>query len=63
MDPNETLRCALSMAYRIIRDGNDGIDPTSEDAEILAAHFIALHNWITSGGFIPNAWMNPNSKE
>jgi len=60
MDPNQALRDALEAARAIIaaRDtyGGNGAEPSLEDVETLAERVLALDEWITGGGFLPEAW-------
>lgn len=53
MDPNEALN--------IIRDyvqqcWADGIPLGSAGQEDLFEHIVALDNWLSRGGFLPDAW-------
>jgi hypothetical protein len=63
MDPNATLYTALNAARNIIK----AIDATSHEEDIdanalehdasdLAEALIALDEWITKGGFVPERW-------
>lgn len=51
MDPNETLRQLRVFAQEVI-----GADDSSPVAKHLASHVWALDQWLTGGGFLPNAW-------
>ena len=53
MDPDANLRAQLLIAQRIV-DASPGLD-----AERLAELVLALHDWITCGGFLPAAWCPP----
>ena len=51
MDPNENLKEQLALATSIV---NEECDET--EAPRLAELVLAMHEWITRGGFIPAAW-------
>ncbi len=55
MDPNENLNEQLRLAD-IIQDGMLGPDYDLADIDRLAELVIALDEWITKGGFIPQRW-------
>ena len=66
MDPNQTLKNLRSLveAVNAELDDSENLGPSrlaSTDlvccAHELAQHFEALDQWITSGGFLPEAWM------
>lgn len=56
MDPNTALENARVAAGSVVSaiDGNGGDLTTSADA--LAEAFQALDQWLSSGGFLPEAW-------
>lgn len=69
MDPNANLERQLEDAREIVRVADDpavGWDWESTDrdyleqvaraAHQLAAHVLALHDWLSGGGFLPDAW-------
>jgi hypothetical protein len=51
MDPNTNLDTQLRLARQLLAR-----ESTPEDAADLAEHMLALHEWITSGGFLPKTW-------
>lgn len=59
MDPDANLERQLELAQEIV-DARDAEDPDAEHlgalADALAEHVLALHDWIASGGFLPQAW-------
>ena len=56
MDPNETLRRLRELAEREL----NAPDPDHAD---WAEWFQALDQWITSGGFLPYAWVEGGAVE
>jgi len=50
MDPNEALRAAREAVDRFL------YRHSPEAAEELAERFVALDDWLTSGGFPPTDW-------
>jgi hypothetical protein len=50
MDPNATLRKLRELVMRV-QGGTGRVDP-EEFAELVEA----LDGWLTSGGFLPEAW-------
>lgn len=58
MDPNEALRKIREFG-RIVRD-EDASDAQRYDAATdLAEHVQALDEWLSRGGFPPEAWVEP----
>lgn len=55
MDPNETLKEARKLARAIVDAGDIAA------GEALAELFLALDEWLTRGGFPPNAWYGPGA--
>lgn len=53
MDPDEYLNEQLEISKRIL-DGDEEID--ENDVSRLAELVVSLHEWMTSGGFMPAAW-------
>lgn len=53
MDPNETLTSAIVLARTIV-DSEASDDNANELAELV----LALDEWLTKGGFYPDAWGN-----
>jgi hypothetical protein len=53
MDPNANLAEQRRIALSIL-EGDDG------DAERLAELVQALDEWLTKGGFLPDAWRVPS---
>lgn len=66
MDPNENLQPQLRVATTIQKiwddcneDGTltvDQSDEVSNQAAELAELVLAMHGWISKGGFLPRAW-------
>jgi hypothetical protein len=54
MDPNETLKSIRDLAAEILR--NDGYDRVAGDR--LAEEVTALDKWLSTGGFLPDAWLD-----
>ena len=52
MDPNANLSEQLELAKAIVATDH----PEPEDAERLAELVLALDDWITRGGFLPDSW-------
>jgi hypothetical protein len=57
MDPNETLRLLRERAANVIRQADEGLD-NPEACFDLAEAFQNLDEWISKGGFLPDAWKN-----
>lgn len=55
MDPNANLKQQLELAAEIIRL-SEADEDASNEAFDLAELVEALNAWITSGGFLPEAW-------
>jgi hypothetical protein len=51
MDPTANLEEQLDIVEDILLDRSRDADPTR-----LAELVIALHNWISNGGFLPKQW-------
>lgn len=56
MDPNETLKQLLALAKRIQEADDRDEDLCPGEAAELADGVVALHSWMRSGGFLPDAW-------
>jgi hypothetical protein len=56
MDPNANLEEQLRLAARIVEDGDSGVGASSLHADRLAELVLALNEWITNGGFLPERW-------
>ncbi len=56
MDPDANLEEQRRLAQRIIADEESGMGSATLDADRLAELVIALDEWITNGGFLPEAW-------
>ena len=60
MDPNQTLKNLRSLVEAVNADLDDSRNLAATDlvccAHELAQYFEALDQWITSGGFLPQAW-------
>jgi hypothetical protein len=54
MDPNETLRLLRLTLKQMKADTDPAIRQAHADE--AAEHFNALDNWMSSGGFLPEAW-------
>jgi hypothetical protein len=52
MDPNATLAEIRNIVTDWAQNGTDGEDAMQEMAE----SFGALDEWLTKGGFLPDAW-------
>lgn len=55
MDPNANLAESRAIATRIL-DGGLSDEQTQEEAARLAELVQALDEWISRGGFFPDAW-------
>jgi hypothetical protein len=53
MDPTANLTEQINLADEMLRGTSV---PSSQDAFRLAELVTTLHEWITSGGFLPNQW-------
>ncbi len=53
MDPNETLSALRGFTRDVLNDKYIIGDMPAED---MAELFSALDDWITRGGFLPDAW-------
>jgi hypothetical protein len=56
MDPNANLQEQLRLAERIVEDGESGMGASTLHADRLAELVLALNEWISNGGFLPEAW-------
>ncbi len=56
MDPNFNLEQQLTRAMSILEDIDNGIRVYEPDVEMLAEYVLALDEWITKGGFLPERW-------
>lgn len=61
MDPNETLE-RLRMAVRAFRACNDEFDRHWDHPETLVDAAEALDEWLSKGGFLPEAWQDLRRK-
>lgn len=52
MDPNETLRLIRQRIKDYAAEDNDMVLPAEEAMDA----FLALDEWLTKGGFLPDAW-------
>lgn len=55
MDPDKTLEEILSSVEEIL----DGDGDDSDEAMDLASGVRSLHEWLLSGGCLPEKWANP----
>lgn len=70
MDPNEALRATRELVDKVHRPGLDlAALPDAELAEhwralaeSLAEHAEALDEWLTKGGWLPQAWAEPRER-
>ncbi len=72
MDPNTTLQELLDLANAVLFGGftQEDADSAAIAAEEMAERVVALHEWISNGGFLPDAWqevraaaLNPAAKK
>lgn len=62
MDPNANLEQQLELAGEILASADAAseedrsLDKLIEQAGALAGSVLALHEWITNGGFLPREW-------
>lgn len=56
MDPDENLKEQKELAEQIIGDRSFTVDAV--DAHRLAELVLALDEWVSKGGFLPQAWQN-----
>lgn len=56
MDPNETLRLIRELGNELVRDGCHDPNATEELIDL----FGVLDEWLSKGGFLPDAWV-PNT--
>lgn len=57
MDPNSNLREQLELANRLVDGKVSAVDvATSRVADRLAELVVALHEWLSRGGALPNDW-------
>lgn len=57
MDPDAALTECLDLANDVLNDEAEFYpDNLGQDAIALAERFIAIHEFITKGGFLPAAW-------
>jgi hypothetical protein len=72
MDPNANLEQQLDLAREITEDNPDADNLEAVEAfnerqqmraDQLAEHVIALHEWITNGGFLPSEWEAPGAAQ
>lgn len=65
MDVNESLRTALENAREIIdlldreRPDGPGLTIVESNAEKLSESLIAIDEWLSKGGFLPERWKRP----
>ena len=60
MDPNANLKEQLELAQAIQQctcNGNADCDDCSHAGQRLAELVVALHGWISKGGFLPVVWV------
>lgn len=57
MDPDAALADALDFARDILNDEAPTYpDNLGQDATGLAEKFMALHEWLINGGYLPEQW-------
>lgn len=61
MDPNETLKELLHDTWLLSNlEVSDGIDDSLVELTTrVANHTAALNDWLSKGGFLPDAWRQP----
>lgn len=57
MDPNEALR-----ALRAACDKLDSDEEFHDATDVLYEHFRALDEWLSRGGFLPEAWSSAEDR-
>lgn len=60
MDPDEILDEQLELATKILA-GDEFVD--DNEIERLAELVTNMHEWMTSGGFLPSQWEKDREKE
>jgi len=56
VDPNATLRAVLAKVDTILTAAEEGDSFEDDDAILLAEAVQSLHEWLTGGGSLPDAW-------
>ncbi len=56
MDPNTNLKEQLDLARLIVYTHDKGYKVPHETSDRLAELVIALDEWISNGGFLPERW-------
>ncbi len=56
MDPNEALAMARECARLVDALGDEDPDALISGLAAALGHYQALDDWITRGGFLPEAW-------
>lgn len=56
MDPNANLKEQREIANRLLDDESESPDGFANDATRLAELVVALDEWLSKGGFQPQAW-------
>lgn len=60
MDPNFNLQAQLRLAAQLIREDDD-VETAADKGAELAELVLALNEWITKGGFLPQTWRTEDS--
>lgn len=61
MDPNAALEVARTSASKIIAAIDTDQIPDPSEVEVLAQSFRDLDDWLSGGGFLPEAWKYRNA--
>lgn len=61
MDPNETLQDIVERARVVQYNVGAEMSPEQDNAWELAERVLALHEWLSRGGFLPAAWATPEA--
>lgn len=61
MDPNANLREQLELVREIQGAIDGGVTPNEESVSRLTDLVTELDGWIKKGGFLPAAWIKPES--
>ncbi len=60
MDPNKTLADMIGLAESLVNGSWRYMSDQEIDASHLAESVLAMHKWLTKGGFLPKAWQRTN---
>ena len=62
MDPNQTLQELMDTAERVIHHYDEEVEIDEEDSHTLAYGIMALNEWFTKGGFLPDEWFKARAR-